>query len=103
MRIALCICPQWSVQTPSFAIGSLKSHIKNKDVEVEQFDLNIRKEGLLTALPFFIIILPMNRAKLKVLMAALKEVVDEIDSEIYSDVGEHVPQDSVESDYDEVF
>ena len=42
MRIALCICPQWSVQTPSFAIGSLKSHIKNKDVEVEQFDLNIR-------------------------------------------------------------
>ena len=57
----------------------------------------------MTALPFFIIILPMNRAKLKVLMAALKEVVDEIDSEIYSDVGEHVPQDSVESDYDEVF
>ena len=34
MRIALCICPQWSVQTPSFAIGSLKSHIKNKDVEL---------------------------------------------------------------------
>ena len=42
MKLALCICPQWSVQTPSFAIGSLKSHIKNKDVEVEQFDLNIR-------------------------------------------------------------
>ena len=42
MRLALCICPQWSVQTPSFAIGSLKSHIKNKDVKVEQFDLNIR-------------------------------------------------------------
>ena len=42
MRLALCICPQWSVLTPSFAIGSLKSHIKNKDVEVEQFDLNIR-------------------------------------------------------------
>jgi len=57
----------------------------------------------LTALPFFIIIPSMNRAKLKVLMAALKEVVDEIDSEIYSDVGEHVPQDSIESDYDEVF
>ncbi len=57
----------------------------------------------MTALPFFIIIPSMNRAKLKVLMAALKEVVDEIDSEIYSDVGEHVPQDSVESDYDEVF
>ena len=57
----------------------------------------------MTALPFFIIILSMNRAKLKVLIAALKEVVDEIDSEIYSDVGEHVPQDSIESDYDEVF
>ncbi len=57
----------------------------------------------MTALPFFIIIPSMNRAKLKVLMAALKEVVDEIDSEIYSDVGEHVPQDSIESDYDEVF
>ena len=41
MRIALCICPQWSVQTPSFAIGSLKSHINNKDVVVEQIDLNI--------------------------------------------------------------
>ena len=41
MKLALCICPQWSVETPSFAIGSLKSHIKHKDVEVEQFDLNI--------------------------------------------------------------
>ena len=40
-KIALVICPQWSVETPSFAIGSLKSHIKNKDVEVEQVDLNI--------------------------------------------------------------
>ena len=57
----------------------------------------------MTALPFFIIIPTMNRAKLKVLITALKEVVDELDSEIYSDVGEHVPQDSVESDYDEVF
>ena len=42
MRLALCICPQWSVQTPSFAIGSLKSHINNEDVEVDQVDLNIR-------------------------------------------------------------
>ena len=41
MKLALCICPQWSVQTPSFAIGSLKSHINNKDVVVEQIDLNI--------------------------------------------------------------
>ena len=57
----------------------------------------------MTALPFFIIILSMNRAILKVLITALKEVVDELDSEIYTDVGEHVPQDPVESDYDEVF
>ena len=40
-KLALVICPQWSVETPSFAIGSLKSHIKHKDVEVEQVDLNI--------------------------------------------------------------
>ena len=57
----------------------------------------------MTALPFFIIILFMNRAKLKVLITALKEVVDELDSEIYSDTGQYIPQDSVESDYDEVF
>ena len=42
MKLALCICPQWSVQTPLYALGSLKSHINNKNVEVEQFDLNIR-------------------------------------------------------------
>jgi len=42
MKLALCICPQWSVQTPSFAIGSLKSHINNKDVVVKQFDLNVQ-------------------------------------------------------------
>ena len=57
----------------------------------------------MTALPFFIIIPTMNRAKLKVLITALKEVVDELDSEIYSDTGKYIPQDSVESDYDEVF
>ena len=57
----------------------------------------------MTTLPFFIIIPTMNRAKLKVLITALKEVVDELDSEIYSDTGQYIPQDSVESDYDEVF
>ena len=56
----------------------------------------------MTALPFFIIILFMNRAKLKVLISALKEVVDELDSEIYSDTGQYIPQDSV-AGYDEVF
>ena len=30
MKIALCICPQWSIESPSYALGSLKSHIKNK-------------------------------------------------------------------------
>ncbi len=44
----------------------------------------------------------MNRAKLKVLISALKEVVDELDSEIYSDTGQYIPQDSV-AEYDEVF
>ena len=47
MKIALCICPQWSIETPSFIIGSLKSHIKNKDVEVEQFDLNMEVHYIL--------------------------------------------------------
>ena len=41
MKLALCICPQWSIETPSFAIGSLKSHISNKNTIVKQFDLNI--------------------------------------------------------------
>ena len=42
MKLALCICPQWSIETPSFAIGSLKSHIKNNNVIVKQFDLNVQ-------------------------------------------------------------
>jgi len=41
MKLALCICPQWSDFTPSFALGSLKSHIDNPNVQVKQFDLNI--------------------------------------------------------------
>jgi radical SAM superfamily enzyme YgiQ (UPF0313 family) len=41
MKLALCICPQWSIETPSFAIGSLKSHIDNKNTIVKQFDLNV--------------------------------------------------------------
>ena len=41
MKIALCICPQWSNGTPSYALGSLKSHIDNPNVQVKQFDLNI--------------------------------------------------------------
>ena len=41
IKLALVICPQWSIQTPSFALGSLKSHIDIPNVEVKQFDLNI--------------------------------------------------------------
>lgn len=39
--IALVICPQWSIETPSYALGNLKSHINSPDVEVKQFDLNM--------------------------------------------------------------
>ena len=50
----------------------------------------------------------MNKAKLKVLLAALKEVVEELESEIYSDTDaylDHNPYGSSEliNDYDEVF
>ena len=40
-KIALVICPQWSIETPSYALGNLKSHINSPDVEVKQFDLNM--------------------------------------------------------------
>ena len=51
----------------------------------------------------------MNKAKLKVLVRALKEIVDELDSEIYSDVEsytnntEELAFSSSPTDYDEVF
>ena len=41
MKLALCICPQWSDFTPSFALGSLKSHVDNRNVQVKLFALNI--------------------------------------------------------------
>ena len=41
MRIALCICPQWSIESPSYALGVLKSEINNPNVEVKQFDINM--------------------------------------------------------------
>ena len=43
----------------------------------------------------------MNRGKLKVLIMAIKEVVEELESEIYSDV-EAYQSDPV-GDYEEVF
>ena len=50
----------------------------------------------------------MNKGKLKVLIMALKEVVDELESEIYSDVDAYKQQKYEEhvgavNNYDEVF
>jgi len=43
----------------------------------------------------------MNKAKLKVLLAALKEVVEELESEVYSDTEAYITPDV--HDYDEVW
>jgi hypothetical protein len=49
----------------------------------------------------------MNKAKLKVLVMALKEIIEELESEIYSDPESYTTPDrfnpSVMADYDEVF
>ena len=50
----------------------------------------------------------MNKGKLKVLLAALKEVVDELESEVYSDVDSYKFENYSQNipnlnDYDEVF
>ena len=50
----------------------------------------------------------MNKAKLKVLVRALKEIVEEFDSEIYSDVDSYKYENynnvnNLPTDYDEVF
>jgi hypothetical protein len=46
----------------------------------------------------------MNKAKLKVLLAALREVVEELESEIYSDTQSYLQDINYKvSDYDEVF
>ena len=50
----------------------------------------------------------MNKAKLKVLVRALKEIVEELDSEIYSDVDSYKYENynnvnNLPTDYDEVF
>jgi len=46
----------------------------------------------------------MNKAKLKVLIAALREVLEELESEVYSDTQSYLQDinDKV-TDYDEVF
>tara|TARA_R100000664_G_scaffold24652_1_gene34511 strand:+ start:423 stop:590 length:168 start_codon:yes stop_codon:yes gene_type:complete len=48
----------------------------------------------------------MNKGKLKVLVRALKEIVEELESEIYSDVNSYTKSDTFSApptDYDEVF
>ena len=47
----------------------------------------------------------MNKANLKVLVRALKEIVDELESEVYSDPEAYTENDfsSPELQYDEVF
>ena len=48
----------------------------------------------------------MNKGKLKVLVRALKEIVEELESEIYSDVDSYKYENYNEqtiTDYDEVF
>ena len=50
----------------------------------------------------------MNKGKLKVLIMALKEVVEELESEIYSDVGAYTEKapnyvNTAMPSYDEVF
>ena len=50
----------------------------------------------------------MNKAKLKVLVMALKEIVEELESEVYSDLESYKYENyeqsiSKDGDYDEVF
>ena len=50
----------------------------------------------------------MNKSKLKVLIKALKEIVEELESEVYSDVDAYKQENYEENvgsmaDYDEVF
>tara|TARA_B100000614_G_scaffold197665_1_gene178874 strand:- start:532 stop:696 length:165 start_codon:yes stop_codon:yes gene_type:complete len=45
----------------------------------------------------------MNKAKLKVLLAALKEVVEELEVEVYADTNSYMPPPDPINDYDEVF
>ena len=52
--------------------------------------------------------IPMNKGKLKVLVMALKEVVSELESEIYSDIDAYKQSNYEEhvgeiANYDEVF
>ena len=41
LKIALCICPQWSIATPSFALGSLNTALTEAGFNPTQYDINI--------------------------------------------------------------
>lgn len=63
-------------------------------------------EGALTYSPFLCRIgllkeKKMNRAKLKVLVSALRQILEELESEIYSDTDSYMRNKY--SDYDEIF
>jgi hypothetical protein len=46
----------------------------------------------------------MNKAKLKVLVMALKEIIEELESEVYSDTEAYTaPVEGMVGDYDEIF
>ena len=41
LKIALCICPQWSISTPSFALGSLNTALTEAGFNPTQYDINM--------------------------------------------------------------
>ena len=41
MKIAMCLCPQWSLVSPPFALGNLTRALRENGFEVKQYDINI--------------------------------------------------------------
>ena len=41
LKIVLCICPQWSTATPSFALGSLNTALMEAGFNPTQYDINM--------------------------------------------------------------
>jgi len=41
LKIVLCICPQWSTVTPSFALGSLNTALTESGFNPTQYDINM--------------------------------------------------------------
>ena len=83
-----------------------------KELTAAQLQLNKFERRVLLPSFFCVIInkmkIPMNKGKLKVLVMALKEVVSELESEIYSDVDAYKQSNYEEhvgeiANYDEVF